>query len=125
MAIGPWARSNTPGYANGGSEVKLIVELPKGTYRAGWVNTKTGKLDKTETFRHANGDRTLLSPKYVDDIALRIRQEPPFVAVAVYSDLLQINNTLFCYFILENNLHYNRSFQDYCWRTWYLLTRKI
>lgn len=63
-------------YINGGSETKLIVELPKGTYRAEWVNTKTGKLDKTETFRHANGNRTLLSPKYVDDIALRIRQVP-------------------------------------------------
>ena len=61
-------------YINGGSEAKLIVELPKGTYRAEWVNTKTGKLDKTETFRHANGNRTLLSPKYVDDIALRIRR---------------------------------------------------
>ena len=59
-----------------GSEAKLIVELPKGTYRAEWVNTKTGKLDKTETFRHANGNRTLLSPKYVDDIALRIRRAP-------------------------------------------------
>ncbi len=63
-------------YINGGSEAKPIVELPKGTYRAEWVNTKTGKLDKTETFRHANGNRTLLSPKYVDDIALRIRQVP-------------------------------------------------
>lgn len=63
-------------YINGGSEAKLIVELPKGTYRAEWVNTKTGKLDKTETFRHASGNRTLLSPKYVGDIALRIRQVP-------------------------------------------------
>ncbi len=63
-------------YINGGSEAKLIVELPKGTYRAEWVNTKTGKVDKTETFRHANGNRTLLSPKYVGDIALRIRQVP-------------------------------------------------
>lgn len=63
-------------YINGGSEAKLIVELPKGTYRAEWVNTKTGKLDKTETFRHANGDWMLHSPKYVDDIALRIRQVP-------------------------------------------------
>ncbi len=63
-------------YINGGSKAKLIVELPKGTYRAEWVNTKTGKLDKTETFRHANGNRMLHSPKYVDDIALRIRQVP-------------------------------------------------
>ena len=63
-------------YINGGSEMKLIVELPKGTYKAEWVNTKTGKVDKTKTFRHAKGNRTLPSPKYVDDIALRIRRAP-------------------------------------------------
>ena len=63
-------------YIKGGNEAKLIVELPKGTYRAEWVNTKTGKVDKTETFQHDNGNRTLSSSKYVDDIALRIRLLP-------------------------------------------------
>lgn len=63
-------------YINGGNEAKLIVKLPRGTYRAEWVNTKTGKIDKTETFRHTNGNRTLLSSKYVDDIVLRIRLLP-------------------------------------------------
>jgi len=63
-------------YINGGSKVKLLVELPEGTYRAEWMNTKTGKVDKTETFRHIGGNRTLSSPKYVDDIALRIRRTP-------------------------------------------------
>lgn len=63
-------------YINGGSEMKLIVELPKGTYRAEWVNTKTGKVEKTETFQHTNGNRTLPCPKYVDDIALRILRTP-------------------------------------------------
>jgi hypothetical protein len=63
-------------YINGGDEAKLIVELPKGNYRAEWVNTKTGKVDKIEKFQHNNGNRTLLSPKYVDDIALRIRLLP-------------------------------------------------
>jgi len=60
-------------YIKGGNKAKLIVELPKGTYRAEWVNTKTGKVDKTETFQHDKGNRTLSSPKYVDDIALKIR----------------------------------------------------
>jgi len=63
-------------YINGGNEVKLILELPKGTYRAEWVNTKTGRIDKTETFQHGNGNRTLSSSKYIDDIALRIRLLP-------------------------------------------------
>ena len=59
-------------YVNGGSEAKLTIALPNGTYRTKWVNTKTGKVDKQETFRHDGGNRTLNSPKYVDDIALRI-----------------------------------------------------
>jgi hypothetical protein len=63
-------------YIKGGNEAKLIVELPKGTYRAEWVNTKTGKVDKAETFQHNNGNRTLSSSKYIDDIALRIRLIP-------------------------------------------------
>jgi hypothetical protein len=63
-------------YIKGGNEAKLIVKLPKGTYRAEWVNTKTGKIDKTEIFQHENGNRTLSSSKYVDDIALRIRLIP-------------------------------------------------
>lgn len=63
-------------YINGGNEVKLILELPKGNYRAEWVNTKTGKVDKIEKFQHNNCNRTLTSPKYVDDIALRIRLFP-------------------------------------------------
>ena len=63
-------------YINGGNEVKLVVELPKGTYKAEWINTKTGNVDKTETNEHTGGNRTLLSPNYVDDIALRIRRVP-------------------------------------------------
>ena len=63
-------------YINGGNEAKLIVGLPKGNYRAEWMNTKTGKIDKADTFQHNNGKRTLSSPKYIDDIALRIRLLP-------------------------------------------------
>jgi hypothetical protein len=59
-------------YINGGSEADLSVELPEGKYRAEWVNTKTGEIDKQETFDHAGGNRTLESPKHEDDIALRI-----------------------------------------------------
>ena len=63
-------------YINGGTEATLEVELPAGAYRAEWVNTKTGKVDKKETFEHTGGNRTLHSPEYVDDIALRIRKIP-------------------------------------------------
>ena len=59
-------------YINGGNGANLVLELPAGKYRAEWLNTKTGKIDKNETFEHTGDNRTLQSPKYSDDIALRI-----------------------------------------------------
>ena len=63
-------------YINGGSEAELVLALSRGVYKAEWVNTKTGEVEKTETFRYGGGDRTLRSPKYTDDIALRIQNMP-------------------------------------------------
>ena len=54
-----------------GGELKL--ELPAGSYRARWVDTKTGANAKVEMFDHAGGDRTLTSPAYSEDIALDLR----------------------------------------------------
>jgi hypothetical protein len=59
-------------YINGGSKAQLQVQLPKGKYIAEWLNTKTGQIDKKETFEHSGDNRTLQSPKYEDDVALRI-----------------------------------------------------
>jgi len=59
-------------YINGGGEAQLQVELPKGNYKAEWLNTKTGKFNKQESYHHPGGNRTLKSPKYNDDMALRI-----------------------------------------------------
>lgn len=54
--------------------VELKVALPAGVYKAEWVNTRTGRVDKAENFTHAGGDRALLSPTYSEDIGLRIRK---------------------------------------------------
>ena len=62
-------------YINGGTEAKLVVSLARGVYTAEWINTKTGNVEKSESFRYAGGDRTLVSPKYTDDIALRIQHK--------------------------------------------------
>jgi len=59
-------------YVNGGTEAKLELELPAGNYAADWMNTKTGAIEKSETFDHTAGDKTLLSPAYSEDIALRV-----------------------------------------------------
>lgn len=63
-------------YINGGTEAKLVVALSRGVYNAEWINTKTGEVEKSESFRYAGGDRTLVSPRYTDDIALRIQYKP-------------------------------------------------
>lgn len=61
-------------YIRGDGLRGLAVELPAGRYRAEWINTKSGAVDKAETFPHAGGPRTLQAPSYSEDVALRIRQ---------------------------------------------------
>jgi hypothetical protein len=62
-------------YVNGGTRAELELEFPAGTYRAEWVNTRTGRVEETETFNHPVGNRKLASPSYVEDIALRVTRE--------------------------------------------------
>jgi hypothetical protein len=61
-------------HVNGGIQAELVLDLPAGTYQVEWINTKTGKADLAETARHAGGNRTLISPAYVEDIALRLKR---------------------------------------------------
>ncbi|MEW6161367.1 MAG: PA14 domain-containing protein [Verrucomicrobiota bacterium] len=53
--------------------IALSVQLPAGSYEAAWLNPLTGNFDKKEAFKHDGGNRTLHSPPYQEDIALRIR----------------------------------------------------
>ena len=53
-------------------EVEITVELPEGTYRYEWLNTKTGNVEKRRNFRHTGGYRTFISPVFKEDIALGI-----------------------------------------------------
>jgi len=59
-------------YVLGGNTAELVVKLPAGKYFAEWVDTTTGKIAGAEQFAHAGGTRTLASPQYKEDIALRI-----------------------------------------------------
>jgi hypothetical protein len=59
-------------YVSRGTEATLELELPAGNYAAEWVNTKTGGIEKSEAFDHAAGNKSLQSPAYSDDIALRL-----------------------------------------------------
>ncbi len=55
------------------ASASVIIDLPAGDYKAEWVNTKTGVIDKTENISgHTGGNKTLVPPAYSEDIALRI-----------------------------------------------------
>ena len=61
-------------YVNGGTRAELVLDLPAGDYKAEWINTKSGNVDRTEAFSHTGGRRTLSSPAYAEDIALRLKR---------------------------------------------------
>lgn len=58
-----------------GIRAKLALDLPGGTYRAEWINTKTGAVDKSEERAHSGGPLAVESPPFDDDIALRVRRQ--------------------------------------------------
>ena len=61
-------------YVRGEGLNGLALDLPSGPYRAEWINTRTGAVDKASTFRHPGGQRTLRPPSYSEDVALRIKR---------------------------------------------------
>ena len=62
-------------YLRGGEgSAGVPIDLPAGRYRAEWVNTDNGNVEKAEDLAHGGGRRELASPRYQHDIALRIRR---------------------------------------------------
>jgi hypothetical protein len=60
-------------YLNGGAgPAELVMELPAGTYKAEWVNPRDGAITQTSSFDHGGGEKTLASPAYEEDVALKI-----------------------------------------------------
>lgn len=53
---------------------ELLIEVPAGTYEADWINPRSGQIDKSVNFSTAGGTRSLASPLFSEDIALRIRR---------------------------------------------------
>jgi hypothetical protein len=66
------------GALRAGIEADLSLELPAGRYKAQWINTLSGDVAHEETFSHEGGNRDLRSPRFDNDIALRVvRQGEP------------------------------------------------
>ena len=60
-------------YLHGGPEATLQLELPKGNYEATWINVLKGNTEQREVIDHTGGVAALKSPRFVKDIALRVR----------------------------------------------------
>jgi hypothetical protein len=58
-------------YLDGKGPAEVTLSVPFGDYKAEWVSTKTGAIDKTEDF-NTSGDKTLTSPAFDNGIALRL-----------------------------------------------------
>ena len=63
-------------YLDGGNRAELQVDLPAGDYAAEWIDTRTGAKARAEDVS-GGGVRTLKSPGYAEDIALRILRKGP------------------------------------------------
>ena len=53
---------------------RLGLRLPPAKYKAEWIDTKTGRCAREESFDHQGEQKMLQSPDYREDIALRIQR---------------------------------------------------
>ena len=60
--------------AEGSQQARLEVNLPAGSYRADWISTRSGKIEKSERVTSSGGRQTITSPAYSEDIALRLKK---------------------------------------------------
>lgn len=57
-----------------GIQANMIVQLPTGKYRAEWIDTLTGETLKSDEWEQLSEGTELSSPKFDNDIAVRIRR---------------------------------------------------
>lgn len=62
-------------YLKGGTQATLRLAMPQGNYRAEWIDTRTGKVARRVQIRAEREPVALESPRYTEDIALRVRRE--------------------------------------------------
>jgi hypothetical protein len=59
----------------GNHEETLVLNLPPGSYRAGWIDPVSYTVLGSPDFHHEGGLRNLKTPAYAVDIALRIKRQ--------------------------------------------------
>ena len=63
-------------YAREGIEGSIVLDLPAGRYRTEWIDTQSGDITASDELNHSGGPTRLASPKFSNDIALRIVAPP-------------------------------------------------
>jgi hypothetical protein len=63
-------------YLHGPSPAELTIDLPHGPYLVEWIDTRSGGKIQSATLEHAAGAAKLVSPSFVEDIALRLVRAP-------------------------------------------------
>lgn len=58
------------------TQATITIELPAGRYQGRWINTLTGQATELATIQHNGGPLQLTTPRFDDDIALRIKRLP-------------------------------------------------
>lgn len=61
-------------YIHGGNQTNLSLHVPEGKYKVEWINTLTGKIDKSEEVETLGDTLKVASPRYEEDIALKIKR---------------------------------------------------
>jgi hypothetical protein len=54
--------------------LSCAFSLAQGSYQADWVGPASGSVISSERFRHEGGDRSMSTPAYTVDVALRIKR---------------------------------------------------
>jgi hypothetical protein len=62
-------------YLDGDGPSSLTLDLPPGTYRGEWLNTKTGAIMPIPAFICGKGNRLLDTPAFTNGLALRLQRE--------------------------------------------------
>jgi hypothetical protein len=60
-------------YFDGNGPCEVRLNLPRGDYRAVWINPETGEQSESAMLRHRGGEARLASPPFRDGVALGIR----------------------------------------------------
>jgi hypothetical protein len=61
-----------PGGPAPDASVEFSLDMPRGRYRVEWVEPMTGAAEAEEQVQHLGGQRTLSSPPFNEDVALRV-----------------------------------------------------